>query len=258
MFCKICGSSCNKLFTTRILFKYDVEYYECTECLFIQTETPYWLDEAYASPINETDTGLLARNFQFVPLVSTLLFYLFKKHGTFVDYGGGYGVFTRLMRDVGFNYYWTDPKCENLHSRGFVWDESVQPDALTVFETFEHFLDPVEEVHNLLAMSSTVIFSTTMAPRPTPDPEKWWYYGREHGQHIALYRPETFKYLAKQNNSHYSNFGNIHVFSKKIIHSEDAFLIRQCSRFLFPILKRIMKSKTHSDMEQLIKKRTQK
>lgn len=256
MVCKICGAPSNDLFTTQILGKYPVKYYECSSCKFIQTEEPYWLEEAYASPINETDTGLLARNIQFLPLVSTLLYYLFGKKGMYVDYGGGYGVFTRLMRDVGFDYYWTDPKCENIHARGYVWNETQQPTAMTLFETFEHFTDPVMEVHNLLSISKNIIFSTTMAPTPAPEPNSWWYYGREHGQHVALYRPQTFKYLAKLNNTHYSNFGNLHVFSEKVILQEDAFLIRKAARFAFPLIKRFLKSKTHSDMQQLIRLKT--
>ena len=252
MICKICGSTSNKIFTTELLKKYPVSYYECPTCHFIQTEPPYWLDEAYASPINETDTGLLARNLQFLPLVSSLLLYLVGKDGKFVDYGGGYGVFTRLMRDVGFDYYWTDPMCKNIHANGFEWDRTMKPDAITLFETFEHFVDPRDEIKKLMEISKTIVFSTTTAPVPYPQPESWWYYGLEHGQHVALYRPKTFRHIAQEEHMHYTNFGNIHVFSEKQIPKEGAFLLRKASKLAFPAIKRMMISRTYSDMQHII------
>jgi hypothetical protein len=255
MLCKICGKESKKLFKTTIRNKYKIDYFECDYCKFIQTETPYWLDEAYASPINDIDTGLLGRNILYAPKVANILFFLLGKNETYVDYGGGYGVFTRLMRDIGFNYYWIDPKCENLHARGFEWDESIRPKAITLFETFEHFVDPRTEVKNLLNISKNIIFSTTLAPIPTPDPEKWWYYGREHGQHVALYRKATFEFIAQEEGTHYTNFGSLHLFTEKPISRIESLLLLKGSKLLFPIVKRQMKSKTFSDMHDLIKKK---
>ncbi len=40
----------------------------------------------------------------------------------FLDYAGGYGVFTRLMRDIGFDFYWHDPYTQNLFANGFEKD----------------------------------------------------------------------------------------------------------------------------------------
>lgn len=256
MICKICGTKSALIFTTKILSKHDVSYFECPHCLFIQTEEPHWLDEAYKSPINLTDTGLLARNYQFLPQVATLLYFLVGKEKKYVDYGGGYGVFTRLMRDIGFDFYWIDPNCENIHARGFEWNQKTKPAAITLFETFEHFVDPRAEITNLLNISPNIIFSTTLAPTPAPKPESWWYYGFEHGQHVALYRQTTFNYIAKQERIHYVNFGNLHMFSERPILKEDAFLLRKGARFIFPLVKRMMKSKTFSDMQTLIKSET--
>lgn len=258
MQCNVCGKQTTKAFNTTILGKYQIDYFECPNCKFIQTETPYWLKEAYASPINETDTGLLRRNIQFVPRVATLLFFLVGKDKYFVDYGGGYGVFTRLMRDVGFDYYWTDPHCDNIHARGFSWDKKNQPDAITLFETFEHFVDPRMEIRNLLKITKNIIFSTTLAPEPTPAPESWWYYGREHGQHTALYRASTFRFIANEENVHYTNFGNLHLFSEKPIRKGMALLLKKGPRITFPIISKFMKSKTFTDMQQIIENKSKK
>ena len=35
---------------------------KCPKCGYVQTETPYWLEQAYVHAINRSDTGLLRRN----------------------------------------------------------------------------------------------------------------------------------------------------------------------------------------------------
>jgi hypothetical protein len=103
-----------------------VNYFQCSSCGFIQTETPYWLDEAYKYPINPEDTGLVNRNIVSAKRTSSLLYFLFDPHGTYLDYGGGYGLFVRLMRDSGFNFYWTDPFTKNIFAEGFEYDFKTQ------------------------------------------------------------------------------------------------------------------------------------
>jgi len=100
MKCKICRSNSNKIFNAIIINKYKIDYFKCDNCGFLQVEEPYWLEEAYKSPINDSDTGLLERNIYLSRKVSVILYFLFKKDGNYLDYGGGYGIFTRLMRDI--------------------------------------------------------------------------------------------------------------------------------------------------------------
>ena len=119
MKCRICGSKCEVKHTALIMGKYKINYYLCNECNFLQAEEPYWLEESYANPINNTDTGLVSRNISLAKKTSIILYYLFGKKGMYLDYGGGYGLFTRLMRDRGFDFYWQDSYTENLLSKGF-------------------------------------------------------------------------------------------------------------------------------------------
>jgi hypothetical protein len=74
----------------------------------LQTEDPYWLDEAYKDPITLTDTGYMQRNINLSKMVATILLLFFDFRRKFLDYVGGYGVFVRLMRDIGFDFYWYD------------------------------------------------------------------------------------------------------------------------------------------------------
>jgi hypothetical protein len=50
--CKICNKANDSIFTLKILNKYEIKYYHCSCCGFLQTEEPYWLDEAYSESIN--------------------------------------------------------------------------------------------------------------------------------------------------------------------------------------------------------------
>ena len=45
--CKVCGSISCKFDNAKVLNKYNVKYFQCSNCGFVQTENPYWLAEAY-------------------------------------------------------------------------------------------------------------------------------------------------------------------------------------------------------------------
>jgi hypothetical protein len=51
---------------------------------------------------------MMMRNLWHRNVTTTLIYFLFNTKGQFLDYGVGYGVFVRLMRDIGFDYYWQD------------------------------------------------------------------------------------------------------------------------------------------------------
>ena len=39
-----------------------------------------------------------------------------------LDIGGGTGLLTRLLRDVGFEAQWSDEYCDNIFAQGFTYD----------------------------------------------------------------------------------------------------------------------------------------
>jgi hypothetical protein len=215
MTCKICQQKMEHAFKAMVLGKYQVCYYHCPHCGFLKTEDPYWLGEAYKDPINAEDTGLLSRNIFFSETASLLLFFLFDKNGTFLDYAGGFGVFTRLMRDIGFNFFWYDPMTQNLLARGFEYiDPLPNCELLTSFESFEHFANPLTDIKKMLTVSSNILFSTFLLPSSVPASD-WWYYQFEHGQHISFYSKESLLHIAKENGLHFYSHGSLHLFTKK-------------------------------------------
>jgi hypothetical protein len=251
MNCNVCGKQSEKIFTARILRTYDISYFHCSACGFLQTEQPYWLPEAYAESITVSDTGILERNQYFAKMVSILLATSFSTTGKYVDYAGGYGIFTRLMRDIGLDFYWTDPYTKNLVARGFEYSEAIAPvEAVTTFETFEHLVDPIAEIEKMLSISSTIIFSTQLLPDPVPQPGEWWYYVLEHGQHVSLYSRKTLEYIAATHSLNYYSFGLLHVFTPKRLNVRWLKFLFRFQRY--GIRSRLLKhlqSKTVTDFE---------
>lgn len=242
MKCIICLHDAELAFNATILKKYDIQYHKCNSCSFLFTEKPFWLEEAYSYAIANADTGLIRRSFVNSLQVLILLHSLGLnvKQDKFLDYAGGGGILVRLMRDLGLDFYWNDKFCINWVANGFEGNLEQKYDAITSFESFEHFVDPIHEIGNLLNASDTLIFSTELIPTRVPD-KSWWYYSFETGQHIAFYSIETFEYIAHKYNVNYYCFDNIHVLSKRNISAFRqkiiAFLIKKRGlNFIFALL----------------------
>ncbi len=200
--CKICGHKTNHIMDGKILDKYNVKYFHCPNCDFVQTEEPYWLAEAYIDPINKYDTGIMTRNLTCVDVAKKALKQY--KNKNILDYAGGYGIFTRMMRDLRFNVYWSDKYCENIIATNCDWNNETI-DALTIFECFAHFVDPIKEIEHLFTISDTILCSTLLFKSGKPKPiDKWWYYAPQTGQHISFYSEKTIKFIAKKYNCKYN------------------------------------------------------
>lgn len=221
MKCKICQSDSRTFAQATILNKYNITYFQCPNCRFVQTEEPYWLNEAYSSAIAPNDDGLVFRNLILSQITGKMINKFFNPNGKFLDYGGGYGLFVRLMRDIRFQFDWYDKFCQNLLAPEFPLQH--QPyELVTAFELFEHLVNPLEEISNILKFSRNILFSTELLPPDNPQPEQWWYYALNQGQHISFFTPESLSIIAvKLNLNCYSNGSSLHLLTDKIITPED-------------------------------------
>lgn len=243
MFCNICAQQSQELWEEKILGKYNVKYYQCPNCDFIQTEEPFWLDEAYNSPINIEDTGILARNLMFSDVVSQIIATHFDCTKKYLDFAGGFGFFTRLMRDKGFDFYWYDLYTENLTARGFEGSLDESYEAVIFLEAFEHFANPLHEIEKTLKISKNLIFSTELFKGQAPNIMEWDYYGVSHGQHISFYSEKTLCFIAKKYNLNFYSYGGIHILTEKELD------------FSQPLKRPQLPSKTLSDMYEIIKRK---
>jgi tetratricopeptide (TPR) repeat protein len=220
MTCKICSKNSTFLKNARMLNVHSVDYFKCENCGFIQTEEPYWLNEAYSEAITSSDTGLVRRNIELSKMCKLIISNHFEKNAKYVDYGGGYGLFVRLMRDYGFDFYWLDQHCSNLFAKTFEADKQGRTpyELLTAFEVFEHLVNPLNEIEKMLKLSKTIFFSTELIPANNPGPEEWWYFGLEHGQHISFYTLSTLDVIAKKFNLNlYSNGTTLHIMTDRVL-----------------------------------------
>ncbi len=220
-----------------MLNKYDVDYFQCSQCRFIQTETPYWLDEAYAEAITGSDIGLVTRNLRLAEATQLLVTSYFNPDAACLDYGGGYGLFVRLMRDAGFDFRWYDKFCRNLFAEGAVGTLDRQYELVTAFELVEHLVDPQAEIDAMLNLSDSLLFSTELLPDSNPTPDQWWYYAPHEGQHIAIHTYQSLQHLANQLGvNFYSNHRSLHLLTRRTLPDDVLFHLGAIERVDRPSL----------------------
>lgn len=247
MECKICKSKATLVKKFIVRKKYEAQYFSCDNCGFMFVNNPTWLKEAYQKPIDARDTGYVMRNVYLSKKSLILFYFLFNKSKTFLDYAGGYGMLTRLMRDYGLNFLNDDLYAANIFAQGFEYkNENIE--ALTCFECFEHLESPITEIEKMLKISKNIFFSTRLLPTKVPS-DDWEYYGLDHGQHIAFYSVKSLKIIAdKYNLNYYTNNDNLHLLTEKKINSIFFKFIMALSKAQFDIIiRKMQKSKTTTD-----------
>ena len=88
--CKVCGAKSVYFGDADVLRKLRVQYFRCPRCGFMQTETPYWLDEAYSSAIASQDVGIMFRNLMNREVTSAVINLLFSSTTSCLDFGAGH------------------------------------------------------------------------------------------------------------------------------------------------------------------------
>ncbi|MGY3211002.1 class I SAM-dependent methyltransferase [Mucilaginibacter sp. HD30] len=239
---KITGGPTHLMFTAKVLNKYDVKFYRCADTGFIQTEEPYWLADAYSSAITKLDVGMVYRNLRLGERTNKLLLSSFNKDALFLDYAGGYGLFTRLMRDKGFNFYHTDPYCQNLFAEYF--DMNTLPanqrfELVTAFEVFEHLANPLEDIKRMLSYGYNLLFSTELQPEGVQAVDDWTYFSPETGQHISFYNQASLKAIAVRLGYNFYTDGKfLHLFtqtnfdSNPLAPKKEGFLLRKAKKYI--------------------------
>lgn len=214
--------------------------------MFLHTERPFWLDESYSDAIAIADTGIVRRNMGSSATSGALFHWLFKGRGKFLDVAGGYGIFTRMMRDMGFDCYWNDPFTQNIFARGF---EATDPSqdvyrGVTAFEAIEHVENPLQFIRDIFddTHCEAFVFSTELYPGPTP-PDSWWYYGVSTGQHISFCNLKTLETIARRLDLRLLSHRSIHMLTK-----------RNMSRFMYKILTSKISAKLYPIISTLMSK----
>ena len=250
MRCKICGASVRESHSALILGQYQVRYWYCDSCEFWCTDEPHWLAEAYSKAIGDADVGLVARNLAVTRRLTPVLLGIFGRTGTYVDYAGGYGLLVRLMRDVGFDFYWQDAYAQNLFAQAFEFGDRPRPavTAVTAVEAFEHLPDPLAFINEVVQSTGTdtIIFTTELHDASLHT--DWWYLTPDLGQHIAFYTRKTLDAIGRQTGMRAYSCRGLHMLTRRGDLSERKFeVLAKTSRLTFPLAKKQITSRIQAD-----------
>jgi hypothetical protein len=193
--CRLCASPTQTRFHLRLLGKHEVAFSECTCCVSLQTEAPYWLDEAYGDKnLSNLDTGAARRNIHNMAACYAIakLFYL----QNVIDIGGGDGLLCRMLRDLGINCYVKDKYATPIYAQGFTEQNFEQADLVIGFEVIEHFANPQADLEELFSyQAKAILLSTGIYAHQS---EQWGYICPESGQHVFFYSQTALDWIAKK------------------------------------------------------------
>ena len=193
--CRLCAGELDLRFSARVLDKYDIQYFKCKNCQALQTQTPFWLNEAYEeNNLSNLDTGAAQRNLQNLA-ASFLMSRLFRLKNV-IDFGGGDGLLCRLMRDYSINCFVRDKFASPTYAQGFDQPDFAEPDLLVAFEVLEHFGCPNSDLDLIFRFDPKVLlFSTAIYSNESLN---WWYLSTKSGQHVFFYSAEAFRIIAER------------------------------------------------------------
>ena len=198
--CRVCETPTDDFAGARVLGHVDVRYGRCAACGLVMALHPTWLEEAYGDAIAKLDVGLLDRCQILASVTASVLRAERLRSGRFLDWAGGYGTLTRLMRDRGYDFAHHDPMAANVFAEGHADARpgSTRYDLVTAFEVLEHLTDPVSALAPLASSTPRLLVTTQVVPSPAPSPSEWDYYALESGQHVTFYTPSSLEALARR------------------------------------------------------------
>lgn len=193
--CRLCDGALQSRFSLRVLEKHDVAYLQCEQCRSLQTEPPYWLDEAYRdSNLSNLDTGAVQRNLQNLAACWSIVKLLRLKN--VLDVGGGDGLLCRMLRDYEINCYVYDRYAKPSYAQGFQHPDFVTPELIVAFEVLEHYPQPRQDLDVLFGQRPKAIVASTGIYKDQG--EDWWYLAPESGQHVFFYSRQALEQVARQ------------------------------------------------------------
>ena len=204
--CPVCGEAA-PVHLEILIFGAVRQLHQCGSCEAAFYPDPDWLETAYSSAISSMDTGIAERCFDLANVLTAFL--RSRRSEVFLDFGGGIGLLSRIMRDRGFDFHTWDPMAEyrlplpkkEVHAAAMV----------SMVEVLEHLTDPVSELRSIAERTPMIFISTHLVPAGGLT-LTWEYLQPETGQHIFFCTQKTLEKLAQGlEMSVTSNGQNLHV-----------------------------------------------
>lgn len=183
-----------------------VVYRKCADCAFIFTDffdtfsQNDWATHVYNDHYLSIDPDYVEVRPRM--MAGVLQTFLRSRKRTLIglDYGGGSGKLTALMRQRGFQYDCIDPFGSNDYQQQNIGKYNF----VSVIEVFEHTTDPCETLKRILDMMDTtgpimVMIGTEAHDRAVSDDNllSWWYAAPRNG-HISLFSQRALTLLGQK------------------------------------------------------------
>lgn len=210
--CRLCGGPSRFKWSALVMGKHKVGYYECQNCESLQTDDPYWLEEAYAARGAGFDTGAVQRSIGLALSMHAILDLIgFDKTQPALDFGAGMGLFARMMRDRGYDYWASDEYNSLYFIDRFVGDRP-RWSLISAFEVAEHLPHPRQAWASLFGKQPDYLFFTTDIF--SGQGAEWHYLAPEEGQHVFFYSLKALQQLGNLYGYHLTDLGPVKVFSR--------------------------------------------
>jgi SAM-dependent methyltransferase len=196
-----------------------VHYFLCAECGYCHApEFRDWPAAAFAAKIYNAGYAEVDPDYaETRPRANAdNLLAMFGERGTGIrhlDFGGGSGVLSGLLRTAGWQSVCHDPFVpQNVRIAG-----DARFNLITAFEVFEHVPRPdqlMTELRALLDPDGVVLFSTLLSDGQLAPgrPPAWWYAAPRNG-HVSLFSSKSLERLAAGAGFSFGSFsGGFHAF----------------------------------------------
>ena len=226
--CPVCAGDSGVVLQYTVLDHHPARLRQCSGCGFAWVMDPVWLEDSFGAELNNLDIGAVDRCSVVLDFVEVLIRREKISAGTFVDWGGGYGLMTRMARDRGLDFRNFDPFVKQLFAGPAQLETMVPADLVVASEVFLHLPDPVAALGDLIASGSRVLL-TAVVLNGVPEKD-WWYLMPSTGQHVAFFTPGSLREMARRTGSTLATDGRFfHVFSREKMRLSSRAVVRSRS-----------------------------
>ena len=236
--CKVCSSKTN-LFTVLDfnavclansnyklgLLGVPIYYHRCSECGLIYTyafdkfTSNGWIKYIYNDEyFTKLDTGYgFVRPSLNAEILHAISIYWGKSRTIGVDYGGGNGMLSQILRKRSIAYYTYDP-----FDLSDIREEDIGKfNILSAFEVLEHTIDPIGTFKDILRLAADkfVFVASTQCSHDLVNlntHDTWWYVAPRNG-HVSIYTVESLQQIANQFQLDYISVSRgLHLFGRGV------------------------------------------
>jgi len=212
--CRLCGGETRLSFRTEMLGRHDIGYFRCTGCESLQSEMPFWLNEAYSKGESRCsfDTGGVSRS----RLTCAAILSIYKLggfKGPALDFGGGTGLLCRMLRDALIDAYSFDEYGDGGYAKGYHGSLADRAyDLISAIEVLEHLPTPRSTLDSLFGAGAPVVVATTMLYNGQGP--GWDYLSLFTGQHVFFYSAKGLDWICERHGYKRQQSGDFHIFYK--------------------------------------------